>query len=134
MGTILPMLMRQDNKGATMNRWIVKAGSWESKPLTMEEAAKVAEAIVDASDTFANVRIDFHVTTYDEPKTDFVYGILIASQPEFFAVTGDKRAAMECVKGMDDATVYSMPLDEFSSGWWDTKGFAMYGEPIDLSS
>lgn len=42
-----------------MKRWVVKAAGFVSRPLTLAEAATLADTLVDASDTFADVTIEF---------------------------------------------------------------------------
>ena len=58
-----------------MNQWIVKAGTlstptaWTSKPMSMTEAGKLAETLVDASGFYCNAVIEFYCTPIEEPKS-----------------------------------------------------------------
>ena len=55
-----------------MNQWIVKAGTlstptaWTSKPMSMTEAGKLAETLVDASGFYCDVTIEFYGTPIAE--------------------------------------------------------------------
>lgn len=52
-----------------MNRWIVKAGTWASKPLSITEAATLAEKLVNVSEFYCDVTIEFYGTPIAESAT-----------------------------------------------------------------
>ena len=58
-----------DNKEKTMNQWIVKAGTWASKPLSITEAATLAEKLVNVSEFYCDVTIEFYGTPIAESAT-----------------------------------------------------------------